>query len=236
VNVRTQLLSPLVPPPAEFDPVEIDPAEIGPAEIDAAEIDAVTIDAFGTLLELRDPVGSLARLLPGHDRAAIERAFLAEAAHYVAHSYRGCDAAGLSELYAECAAVFNEALGSNLTPDEYVAALDAEYGVLPGAREAVARLRGLGLELAVVGNWDRRLPEHLERLGVAPFFRAIVTSAEAGAAKPDPRPFTVALERLGVGPDRALHVGDSPADKDGARAAGLHFLAAPLATLADRLA
>jgi putative hydrolase of the HAD superfamily len=226
VNVRTQLLSPVVPPPAEFDP----------AQIDTAEIDAVTIDAFGTLLELRDPVGSLARLVPSRDRAAIERAFHAEAAHYVVHSYRGCDAAGLSELYAECAAVFNETLGSHLTPDEYVAALDAEYGVLPGAREALARLRGLGLELAVVGNWDRRLAEHLERLGIAPFFRAIVTSAEAGAAKPDPRPFVVALERLGVGPDRALHVGDSPADEDGARAAGLHFLPAPLATLADRLA
>jgi putative hydrolase of the HAD superfamily len=221
-----QLLSPLVPPPAEFDPAQIDPAEI----------DAVTIDAFGTLLELRDPVGSLARLVPGHDRGAIERAFLAEAVHYVAHSHRGRDAAGLSELYAECAAVFNEALGSSLAPDEYVAALDAEYGVLPGAREALARLRGLGLELAVVGNWDRRLPEHLERLGIASFFGTIVTSAEAGAAKPDPRPFLLALERLGVGRDRALHVGDSPADEEGARAAGLRFLPAPLATLADRLA
>jgi putative hydrolase of the HAD superfamily len=220
VKVRTQLLSPLVPPPVEVDP---------------AEIDAVTIDAFGTLLELRDPVGSLARLLPGHKRLAIEHAFLAEAAHYIVHSYRGRDDAGLSKLYAECAAVFNEALGSELTPDEYVGALDAEYGVLGGVREALVRLRALGLELAVVGNWDRRLPEHLERLGLAPFFSTIVTSAEAGAAKPDPRPFLVALERLGVAADRALHVGDSPADEEGAHAAGLRFLAAPLATLADRL-
>jgi putative hydrolase of the HAD superfamily len=226
VNVCTQLLSPVVPPPVEVDP----------EEIDAAEIDAVTIDAFGTLLELRDPVASLARLLPAYESHEIELAFLAEAAHYVVHSYRGCDDAGLSELYAECAAVFNETLGSELTPDAYVGALDAEYGVLPGVREALARLRGLGLELAVVGNWDRRLPEHLERLGLAPFFRAIVTSAEAGAAKPDPRPFMVALEGLGVRPERALHVGDGPADEEGARAAGLRFLAAPLATLAQRLA
>jgi HAD superfamily hydrolase (TIGR01509 family) len=216
VNVRTRLLSPLVPA--------------------VAEIDAVTIDAFGTLVELRDPVGSLARVLPGYEHAAIERAFLAEAAHYVVHSHRGRDADGLAELYTECAAVFNETLGSELTPDEYVAALDAEYRVLPGAREAVGRLRGLGLELAVVGNWDRRLPEHLERLGLVSFFRAVVTSAEAGAAKPDSRPFAVALERLGVAPERALHVGDSAADEEGARAAGLRFLAAPLATLAERLA
>jgi putative hydrolase of the HAD superfamily len=225
VNVRTQLLSPVVQPPVEVDP----------DEIDAAEIDAVTIDAFGTLLELRDPVGSLSRLVPGHERPAIEQAFLAEAAHYVVHSYRGRDAAGLSELYAECAAVFNETLGSELTPDEYVGALDAEYAVLPGVVGELGRLRGFGLELAVVGNWDRRLPQHLERLGLAPFFGTIVTSAEAGAAKPDPGPFAFALKRLGVAADRALHVGDSPADEDGARAAGLRFLPAPLATLGERL-
>ena len=104
-----------------------------------AEIDAVTIDAFGTLVELRDPVGSLARLLPGYDRRTIERGFLAEAAHYVVHSHRGRDAAGLTELYAECAAVFNETLGSKLTPDEYVGALDAEYGVLPGVRRGLEK-------------------------------------------------------------------------------------------------
>jgi HAD superfamily hydrolase (TIGR01549 family) len=215
VNVRTQLLSPLVPA--------------------AAEIDAVTIDAFGTLVELRDPVASLARLLPDHDPAAIERAFRAEAAHYVVQSHRGRDAGGVAELYAECAGVFNATLGSTLSPEEYVGALDADYAVLPGVADALARLGSLGLELAVVGNWDFRLAEHLERLGLARFFSAIVSSAVVGAAKPDPRPFHAALEEIGVRPERSLHVGDSPADEDGARAAALRFLPAPLATLPERL-
>jgi putative hydrolase of the HAD superfamily len=107
--------------------------------------------------------------------------------------------------------------------------------VLPGVSEALARLRALGLELAVVGNWDLRLPEHLDRLGLAPFFSAVVSSASAGAAKPDPRPFLAALELVAVSPERALHVGDSAADEDGARAAGLRFLPAPLATVPERL-
>jgi HAD superfamily hydrolase (TIGR01509 family) len=196
-----------------------------------AEIDVVTIDAFGTLVELKDPIGSLARVLPGHEPADIERAFEAEAAFYMDNSHRFA----LSELYGKSAAIFNESLGSALTPDEYVAALDTEYAVLPGVLEALARLRSLGLELAVVGNWDERLPEHLERLGLAPFFAAVVTSAAAGAAKPDPRPFLAALEVVGGRPERALHVGDSPADEDGARAAGLRFLPAPLATVPERL-
>jgi HAD superfamily hydrolase (TIGR01509 family) len=199
------------------------------------EIDAVTIDAYGTLLELRDPVASLARILPGHERDAIERAFLAEAEHYVVHSLNGRDPASLARLYAECAGVFNDTLGSSLTPEEYVAALEAEYGPLPDVEDALARLRSLGLELAVVGNWDCRLPEHLERLGLAGHFTAIVTSAGAGAAKPDPRPFLAALERLGVAPERALHVGDSAADEEGARAAGMQFAPVPLSAVVERL-
>jgi putative hydrolase of the HAD superfamily len=200
-----------------------------------AEIDAVTIDAYGTLLELGDPVGSLARLLPGHERAGIERAFQAEAEHYVAHSLHGRDAESLSRLYAECTAVFNGALGSSLAPEEYLGALELEYRLLPGVPEALLRLRALGLELAVVGNWDCRLPEHLERLGLAGYFRAVVTSAEAGAAKPDPRPFQRALELLRVEPGRALHIGDAEADEVGARMTGMHFAPIPLSTLAERI-
>ena len=98
----------------------------------------------------------------------------------------------------------------------------------PGALETVRRLRALGLALCVVSNWDCGLPEHLERLGID---LAVVTSAEAGAEKPDPRIFRLALERLGVEPGRALHVGDSPEDEEGARAAGMRFAPAPLESL-----
>jgi putative hydrolase of the HAD superfamily len=196
-----------------------------------AEIDVLTIDAFGTLVELRDPVGSLGRLLAGHEPAEIDRAFRAEAAFYVAHSHEGT----LDELYTACVGVFNDELGSALTPGEYVGALDSEYAVLHGVRETLPRLRSLGLELAVVGNWDLRLREHLERLGLAPFFSAVVSSADAGAPKPDPRPFLAALELVGGRPERALHVGDSPADEEGARAAGMGFLPAPLTTVPARL-
>ena len=101
---------------------------------------------------------------------------------------------------------------------------------IPGALEMVAELRSRGLELAVVSNWDVGLAEHLERIGAASLFSAIVTSADAGAAKPDPAVFRLALERLAVEPDRALHVGDEPEDEEGARAAGMRFAQAPLVT------
>ena len=100
----------------------------------------------------------------------------------------------------------------------------------PGAVETLHSLRARGLELAVVSNWDIGLGEHLERLGLASLFSAIATTAEAGAPKPEPAVFLLALERLGVDAARALHVGDEPGDEEGAAAAGMRFAPAPLAT------
>ena len=46
-----------------------------------------------------------------------------------------------------------------------------------------------------------------------------------GVEKPDPQIFRIALERMGVAPERALYVGDiRSVDEVGARAAGLHFV------------
>jgi putative hydrolase of the HAD superfamily len=84
-----------------------------------------------------------------------------------------------------------------------------------------------------VSNWDIGLTEHLQGLGVD---LPVVTSAEAGAAKPDPAVFELALQRLGiVDPARAVHVGDDAADEAGARAVGMRFEPAPLAEAAQRI-
>ena len=198
--------------------------------VDPASLDAVTIDGFGTLLTLADPLPRLAERLPGYERAAIERAFGAEAAYYRAHAETAVDAATLATLHADCTRVFNDALGSDLAPEDYVGAL--RFEVLPGVPHALARLRAHGLALAVVANWDFGFHEHLAASGLASWFDAVVVSAEVGARKPDPAPFRVALERLGVEPARALHVGDEPAsDEAGALAAGMRFAPAPLADL-----
>jgi putative hydrolase of the HAD superfamily len=99
----------------------------------------------------------------------------------------------------------------------------AAWEVYPEVRPTLAVLRGKGLRLAVVSNWDERLPLLLERLGLAGSFEAIVCSSEVGVEKPDRRIFRRALERLGVGPAAALHVGDHRLeDVEGAVAAGMY--------------
>lgn len=190
-------------------------------------LDAVTIDAYGTLVTLVDPVPALRAALAarGVERsdAEVKDAFRAEVAYYTPRSYER----PLADLRRRCVAVFLDAARAELDVDEFVAPfLDAiVFEPLPGTIETVAELRALGLAVAIVSNWDETLPERLAMFDVD----AIVSSAEAGAPKPDPAVFLLALERLGVRPERALHVGDSPEDEEGAAAAGMRFAPAPLA-------
>jgi putative hydrolase of the HAD superfamily len=112
-----------------------------------------------------------------------------------------------------------EADGGVLT----AALLDSlRFHPLPGVPDALRELRALGLRLVVVSNWDVSLHERLAETGLAPLLDGAVASAEAGAAKPDPRIFSRALALAGVRAAEALHVGDSPVeDGEGARAAGI---------------
>jgi HAD superfamily hydrolase (TIGR01509 family) len=206
----------------------------------AADLDAVTIDAYGTLVELEDPVpllrAGLAELGVERDEQAVARAFAQEVVYYRERSHEGQDEATLYALRCECVAVIVRELDSDLEPaafvDGFVSAM--RFRLLPGAREAVERLRRLGLSVAVVSNWDVGLREHLRGLGLDGL--TVVTSAEAGAPKPDPAVFLRTLSKLGARAERALHVGDSEADELGARAAGMHFAPAPLAGALEALA
>ena len=198
------------------------------------DLDAVTIDGYGTLLTLVDPIDKLRALLPEHSADRLRRGFEAEARFYLEHSHEARDKETLERLHERCATVFNETAEAALTIEQYIGAL--EFEVLPGVEESLRRLRGHGLALAVVANWDFSLHDHLRRHGLRDWFDAVVVSAELGARKPDPAPFLAALGRLGVEPARAVHVGDHlPHDEVGARAAGLRFEPAPLPSAVDRL-
>jgi putative hydrolase of the HAD superfamily len=206
------------------------------------ELDAVTIDAFGTLVDLLDPAPALRQSLAERgverDAAAVREAFRAEAAYYVSRSSTGRDEASLARLRENCVAVFLDAIEVELDPPSFVAAYLAAlvFEPFPGTVAALRSLRSRGLAIAVVSNWDLSLGEELDLVGLTPLVDTVVTSAEAGADKPDPAIFHVALARLGVAPGRALHIGDSAADERGAHAAGMHFAPAPLVGALDGLA
>jgi putative hydrolase of the HAD superfamily len=151
-------------------------------------------------------------------------AMLAEMAYYRAHHDEAVDWATLKDLRRRCAAVVQEQLQTALPLDDVLDALlgAIRFRAYPEVPGVLARLRAGGARLAVVSNWDVSLHDVLERTGLRPLVDAVVISAELGVAKPDPAIFRAALDRLGAGPDGALHVGDSLEDDvAGARAAGL---------------
>ena len=204
-----------------------------------ADLDAVTLDAFGTLLTLIDPVPVLIESLRERGIEAraeqVAEGFAAEGEYYKSRSLEGRGEESLARLRLDCTGVFLRAAGIHLDPAEFVDAyIEAlRFELLPGAAGAVASLRRRGLALAVVGNWDMTLPDHLAQLGLGDL--PVVTSAAVGAAKPDPAPFHVALDPLGVEPARALHIGNEEADELGAKAAGMHFAWAPVSAALEGL-
>mgnify|MGYP002623808333 CR=1 FL=1 len=76
--------------------------------------------------------------------------------------------------------------------------------------------------LGVVSNFYGNVHLLLDEAGFTPLLTTIVDSTAVDVAKPDPRIFAIALERVGVAPERSLYVGDS-FEKDvlGARSAGI---------------
>ena len=99
------------------------------------------------------------------------------------------------------------------------------WEVYPEVPGVLAGLRGAGLRLGVVSNWDPRLPDLLERLGLSGFFEVVVCSSDVGVEKPDRRIFLSAATRLRVPPGAALHIGDGRLeDVEGALGAGMRAL------------
>jgi len=206
---------------------------------------AVLLDAAGTLIHLREPVGeSYARIAREHGvdvpgwrvddafrrvlRAAPpmlaadddrERAWWRD---IVRATFRAADQ---MQHFADFDACFAALFGHFARSDAWRVADDA-----PAALET---LRRAGRRVAVASNFDHRLPALLRGLGLDRDLDLVWLPRDAGFAKPDPRFFLAACERLGVAPAEAVAVGDDPElDLETARRAGLRAIdVASLASL-----
>jgi 2-haloacid dehalogenase len=100
--------------------------------------------------------------------------------------------------------------------------LDAAWGQLPvwsGAKELLAAIKP-HCKLAVVTNCSiTKGREAASLLNID--WDAVITSEEAGFYKPDPRPYQMALDRLGVSASEAAFVAGSGYDVFGTNQVGL---------------
>ena len=63
-------------------------------------------------------------------------------------------------------------------------------------------------KLGIIANQIPGAEKRLEGMGIRRYFDVIVSSAEEGVAKPDPRIFNIALTRAGCTPEQAVMIGD----------------------------
>jgi putative hydrolase of the HAD superfamily len=205
---------------------------------------AVSFDAAGTLFTVSEPVGTTyARFARRHGlQVAAER--LEAGFHAVLRAapplaFPGASREAIGTLEREwwrriVAETFAAAGAANLPPplfEELFAhyASGGAWRCYDETLPVLTRLRTQQLRLAVISNFDSRLSQITASLGISAFLDVVVTSAGAGAAKPDPAIFQRALAALCEAPGEVVHVGDNrSADVAGALAAGLH------AVLVDR--
>jgi putative hydrolase of the HAD superfamily len=99
----------------------------------------------------------------------------------------------------------------------------------PGVRAYVDGARERGITLGIVSSNDRAwVDRHIERLGVADVWDAIVTAdGDEERAKPNPALYLDALAVLGVDASAAVAIEDSPNGIAAAKGAGVYCVAAP---------
>lgn len=90
----------------------------------------------------------------------------------------------------------------------------------PGARELLVELRDAGVPCALVTMSYRELAGPVAALAPDDAFSVLVCGDEVERGKPDPEPYLVAAERLGVDVTRCVAIEDSPAGIASARASG----------------
>lgn len=95
--------------------------------------------------------------------------------------------------------------------DFYLEGLESRLKSYPGVPEGLKWLKSIGVKTAVVSNAKRReLMRAITATGIADDLDIHLSRDDTGVPKPDPKPYLMAAEKLGVAPADCIVVEDSP--------------------------
>jgi HAD superfamily hydrolase (TIGR01509 family) len=93
---------------------------------------------------------------------------------------------------------------------------------LAGAKELLQQASGAGMQQAIVSSTPRQNIELIAgALGILQFLDAIVGDEDVARGKPDPEPYLLGAERLGVRPPDCVVIEDAPEGIEAGQAAGM---------------
>ncbi len=99
----------------------------------------------------------------------------------------------------------------------------ASYRLYDDVTPALVGVKGAGLRLGLISNFESWLEDMLIEMELGGVFDPSIISGNEGIEKPDPELYRIAIDRAGVQAARAVHVGDSPAmDIAPAMEVGMH--------------
>lgn len=110
--------------------------------------------------------------------------------------------------------------------DEYLATQLSLVKAYPNALETLKLLSEKGIAIAGVTSRPAHMKSSLQVVGLDKFFKVIITPYEVKETKPHPKPLLTALKYLNVSSDKAVMIGDSPADMQAGKAAKVKTIAA----------
>lgn len=94
-----------------------------------------------------------------------------------------------------------------------------------GIKEMLEELADAGYKMAIVTSRVRPTSLNaLSFLGIDSFFDTVITANDCTKHKPDPEPVDLALEGLGMAPEKAVMIGDTTFDMGCAKNAGVRYV------------
>lgn len=184
-----------------------------------APVDALLFDLDGTLLaSAPDLAIAIDRML---GELALPAAGLERVSKWVGDGARQLVIEALQFARAgEDDALVERAL--EIYQHHYGQCLSHRSELFPGVREALQRWHEQGLRMACVTNKGARFTEPLiDHFLLRQWLPVVISGDTLAQRKPDPAPLLEACRQLGVGPQRAVMVGDSRNDVRAARAANM---------------
>ena len=128
-------------------------------------------------------------------------------------------------LQSECGVTVPPDVTVKIVRRLYTRANRISYSLYDDVIPTCQRFKERGLILGLLTNMEKSIDPVLRGVGLAPYLDVVVTSEEAGANKPDPPIFLMALERAGVNAQEAIYVGDQyGTDILGARGVGINAI------------
>ena len=108
---------------------------------------------------------------------------------------------------------------------------------MEGAADVLRALRQRGVRRAVVTTRSQRSSiGSLDRTGLLQLLDTVVSAEDVSRHKPDPEPLQLAMKRIGAEPLGTVMVGDTPADVNAGRAAGVYTVGVDFGSVGPEIA